>query len=134
MGSCVRASHQRVPNRRHHPHPTDDCARCSSLDSPLLFISMPENGETAPLLAEGVPNLARTGAVESPSERVRRLATVRGVIYTVLTIVFVIALVTVLFVWDKVTGVVGRLPKDPEKAALYIMNSAPVIVSTLHLP
>ncbi len=96
---------------------------------------MPENGETAPLLGEGIPNLARTGNLEreTPADRRRRLATIRAVVYTVLTVVFVVALASVLFLWDKITGVVGHLPKDPEKAALYILNNAPVIVSMLHL-
>ncbi|TFK92082.1 hypothetical protein K466DRAFT_481304 [Polyporus arcularius HHB13444] len=97
---------------------------------------MPENGETAPLLGEGIPNLARTGNLEreTPADRRRRLATIRAVVYTVLTVVFVVALASVLFLWDKITGVVGHLPKDPEKAALYILNNAPVIDGHIDLP
>ncbi len=92
---------------------------------------MSANGETAPLLGEGIPNLARTGNFEreTAAQRVRRVATARGIVSAVLTTVFVVALVSVLFFWEKVSGVVGRLPKDPHKAAHYILHSAPVIVS-----
>ncbi|KAI0748147.1 membrane dipeptidase-domain-containing protein [Daedaleopsis nitida] len=97
---------------------------------------MAVNGETAPLLGDGIPNLARNGNFEreTPAQRDRRVATVRGIIYAVLTTVFVAALVVVLFFWDKLTGYVGRLPADPEKAALYILNNAPVIDGHIDLP
>ena len=89
-----------------------------------------QNGETAPLLGE-IPNLARNinANVDEAVNRRRRAVTVRAVTYSVLSLVFVLALVGVFAFWDKVTGVVGRLPKDPHDAALLIMERAPVIVS-----
>ena len=87
-----------------------------------------QNGETAPLLGD-VPNLARNVHVDEAANRSRRAATVRAVTYSVLSLIFVLALVGVFAFWDKVTGVVGRLPKDPHEAALLIMERAPVIVS-----
>ncbi len=87
-----------------------------------------QNGETAPLLGH-VPNLARNGQVDEAANRSRRAAIVRAATYSVLTLVFVLALAGVFAFWDKLTGVVGRLPKDPHEAALLIMERAPVIVS-----
>ncbi|KAI0709261.1 membrane dipeptidase-domain-containing protein [Earliella scabrosa] len=97
---------------------------------------MPQNGETAPLLGENIPNLARTGNLnrETAVQRIRRAANVRAVVYAVLTTIFVVALVLVLFFWEKLTGVVGHLPKDPHKAARYILNNAPVIDGHIDLP
>ncbi|KAM5531048.1 hypothetical protein V8D89_015268 [Ganoderma adspersum] len=92
-----------------------------------------QNGETAPLLGE-IPNLARNGNVDEAANRSRRAATVRAVTYSVLSLVFVLALVGVFAFWDKVTGVVGRLPKDPHEAALLIMERAPVIDGHIDLP
>ena len=95
----------------------------------FLPTAMPENGETAPLLGD-LPNLARNVVVEDQAAaRARRAATVRAVTYSVLTTVFVVALAGMFLFWDKLSGWVGRLPKDPHKAALLIMDSAPVIVS-----
>ena len=94
---------------------------------------MPENGETAPLLGENVPNLARDPNFDrnTATERIRRATTVRAATYGVLTTIFVIALVCMLFLWDRLSGVVGRLPKDPHKAALIVLQSSPVIVSNI---
>lgn len=92
---------------------------------------MPENGETAPLLADNVPNLARDNEVETALARVRRAANVRAIVYSALTAIFVVALVTLLFFWDKApVGVGPGLPSDPYEAALVIMDKAPVIVSS----
>ena len=91
---------------------------------------MPENGETAPLLGQGVPNLARDGDEhETAAERIRRATNVRAITHAVLSVLFIVALVCMFFFWDKLSGAVGRLPKDPHEAALYIMKNAPVIVS-----
>ncbi|KAI0336561.1 hypothetical protein GY45DRAFT_1315961 [Cubamyces sp. BRFM 1775] len=97
---------------------------------------MPENGETAPLLGENVPNLARDPHFnrEAATDRARRAATVRAATYGVLTTIFVIALVCMLFLWDRLSGVVGRLPKDPHKAALIVLQSSPVIDGHIDLP
>ncbi|KAI8998616.1 membrane dipeptidase-domain-containing protein [Trametes punicea] len=97
---------------------------------------MPENGETEPLLGENVPNLARDVDYnrEAATERVRRTATVRAITYGVLTVIFVVALVSMLFLWEKLSGVVGRLPKDPHKAALIVLQSSPVIDGHIDLP
>ncbi|KAI0362127.1 hypothetical protein OH77DRAFT_1416345 [Trametes cingulata] len=98
---------------------------------------MPENGETAPLLGEGIPNLARDANFnhrDTVADRERRAARVRAVTYGVLTAVFVVALVVMLSLWDKLTGVVGRLPKDPHKAALVVLRSSPVIDGHIDLP
>ena len=92
---------------------------------------MPENGETAPLLGDNVPNLARGPNHETVADRVRRAATVRAATYGVLTTIFVIALVCMLFLWERLSGVVGGLPKDPHKAALIVLRSSPVIVSNI---
>lgn len=94
---------------------------------------MAANGETAPLLGENVPNLARDPNFngETAPDRARRAATVRAITYGVLTTVFVVALVVMLFLWNKLTGVVGRLPKDPHRAALIVLQNSPVIVSTM---
>lgn len=90
--------------------------------------TMPENGETAPLLGENIPNLARNA--NAPPDNTRRAATVRAITYGVLTTAFVVALVLFLFLWDTFTGI-GPLPKDPHKAALIVLKNAPVIVSTI---
>ncbi|KAI0374916.1 hypothetical protein BV20DRAFT_961140 [Pilatotrama ljubarskyi] len=97
---------------------------------------MPENGETEPLLGEGIPNLARDVNFnrDTVADRERRAATVRAITYGVLTAVFVVALVVMLSLWDKLTGVVGRLPKDPHKAALVVLQSSPVIDGHIDLP
>ncbi|KAI0670359.1 membrane dipeptidase-domain-containing protein [Trametes maxima] len=96
---------------------------------------MPENGETAPLLGEAIPNLARDPENRDPAvERARRAATVRAITYGVLTTVFIVALVSLLFLWDKFTGEVGRLPKDPHKAALVVLQNSPVIDGHIDLP
>lgn len=89
---------------------------------------MPENGETAPLLGENIPNLARNA--NAPPDNTRRVATVRAITYGVLTTAFVVALVLFLFLWDTFTGI-GSLPKDPHKAALIVLKNSPVIVSTI---
>ncbi|TBU50803.1 membrane dipeptidase-domain-containing protein [Dichomitus squalens] len=94
---------------------------------------MPQNGETAPLLG-GIPNLARNAVAQDEAARARRAATVRAVTYSILTTVFVVALAGLLLFWDKLSGVVGRLPKDPHKAALLILDSAPVIDGHIDLP
>lgn len=88
-----------------------------------------QNGETAPLLGD-VPNLARNVQADEVANRTRRAASVRAVTYAVLTLVFVLALVGAFAFWDKLTGVVGHLPQDPQEAALLIMEGAPVIVSS----
>lgn len=97
--------------------------------SPLA--TMPENGETAPLLGENVPNLARNTNLngDATADRVRRAATVRAVTYGVLTTLFVVALVLMLSLWDKLSGTIGRLPKDPHQAALVVLQKSPIIVS-----
>ncbi|KAI0780904.1 membrane dipeptidase-domain-containing protein [Trametes elegans] len=97
---------------------------------------MAQNGETAPLLGEGVPNLARDPNFtrETERDRVQRATTVRAIAYGVLTTVFIVALVLLLFLWDKISGVVGRLPKDPHKAALVVLQSSPVIDGHIDLP
>ncbi|KAI0664784.1 membrane dipeptidase-domain-containing protein [Cubamyces menziesii] len=95
---------------------------------------MPENGETAPLLGDNVPNLARGPNHETVADRVRRAATVRAATYGVLTTIFVIALVCMLFLWERLSGVVGGLPKDPHKAALIVLQSSPVIDGHIDLP
>lgn len=58
-----------------------------------------------------------------------RAATIRAIVYGSLTLLFGVALVGMLFFWEELGGVIGGLPKDPLKAALVIMDSAPVIVS-----
>ncbi|CDO69503.1 hypothetical protein BN946_scf184785.g8 [Trametes cinnabarina] len=97
---------------------------------------MPQNGETEPLLGENVPNLARDTDFQGTAEtdRVRRTATIRAITYGVLTTVFVVALLCMLFLWDRISGVVGRLPKDPHKAALIVLRSSPVIDGHIDLP
>ncbi|EIW51737.1 uncharacterized protein TRAVEDRAFT_75537 [Trametes versicolor FP-101664 SS1] len=92
---------------------------------------MPENGETAPLLGENIPNLARNA--NAPPDNTRRAATVRAITYGVLTTAFVVALVLFLFLWDTFTGI-GTLPKDPHKAALIVLKNAPVIDGHIDLP
>ena len=96
---------------------------------------MAENGETAPLLAENVPNLARTNGRDADADaayaRARRAANVRAITYAVLSAVFVIALVSMLFFWDRAAGRVHPLPSDPHDAALAIMEGAPAIVSSI---
>ena len=92
--------------------------------------------ETAPLLADAdnVPNLARANGhsdADATVERARRRANVRAIVYSALTAIFVIALVTIIFAWDKVSNRVGDLPSDPDEAALVIMDASPVIVSFL---
>ncbi|KAH9946097.1 membrane dipeptidase-domain-containing protein [Epithele typhae] len=94
--------------------------------------------ETAPLLDDrNIPNLARTGnghdEIAAAINRVQAAANRRAWIYAVLTAVFVVALVSMLFFWDKV-GSVGRLPSDPHEAALVIMKGAPVIDGHIDLP
>ncbi len=89
---------------------------------------MPENGETAPLLGENIPNLARNP--NAPPDNARRAATVRAITYGVLTTAFLVALVLFLFLWDTFTGI-GHLPEDPHQAALIVLKNSPVIVSTM---
>ncbi|KAH9854253.1 membrane dipeptidase-domain-containing protein [Lenzites betulinus] len=97
---------------------------------------MPENGETAPLLGENVPNLARNTNLngDATADRVRRAATVRAVTYGVLTTLFVVALVLMLSLWDKLSGTIGRLPKDPHQAALVVLQKSPIIDGHIDLP
>ncbi|OSC97128.1 hypothetical protein PYCCODRAFT_1440490 [Trametes coccinea BRFM310] len=97
---------------------------------------MPENGETAPLLGENVPNLARDTDFhgQAAANRVRRTATIRAITYGVLTTVFVVALLCMLLLWDKMSGAIGGLPKDPHKAALIVLQNSPVIDGHIDLP
>ena len=120
-----------TPSRSSVGRDSHDPVSSTTLSIALVLAVMPQNGETAPLLGENIPNLARTGNLnrETAVQRIRRAANVRAVVYAVLTTIFVVALVLVLFFWEKLTGVVGHLPKDPHKAARYILNNAPVIVS-----
>ena len=94
---------------------------------------MTENGETAPLLSENVPNLARgddRGGIDAAMARIRRATNVRAIVYCILSAVFVVALVSMLFFWEDVSGTIGGLPRDPHEAALAVMKGAPVIVSS----
>ncbi|KAK7057455.1 dipeptidase [Favolaschia claudopus] len=62
----------------------------------------------------------------------------RAVIWTALTIIFAASLVILLIfphiLPDALAPLVGRLPKDPMKAALQILDNAPVIDGHIDLP
>ena len=94
---------------------------------------MADNGERDPLLSgpPGETNLARD--VDVGDHAAKRAAQHRGnvirvVVYGTLTIVFVAALLCMFFLWDKIAGYAGALPKDPARAAQRLLQSAPVIV------
>lgn len=84
--------------------------------------SSTNNGEQAPLLGEG-PSLDRRDRTK------RHTPAARVTIYSVLTLLFVVALVLGIVFWEKLGGFVGDLPKDPEKAAKRLLDVAPIIVS-----
>lgn len=87
--------------------------------------------EREPLLS-AQPNLARdtdVGEHAAKDAHHRRATTVRAVGYGVLTAAFVVAVVCMLFFWDKIGRAVGALPGNPEDAARRLLQSAPVIVS-----
>ncbi|KAH9832292.1 membrane dipeptidase-domain-containing protein [Rhodofomes roseus] len=99
---------------------------------------MATNGERDPLLGPpGEPNFARdTDLSEHAAKRAveRRAAVIRAVTHGVLTVAFVAALLSMFFLWDKVGRFAGALPKDPEKAAHRLLESAPVIDGHIDLP
>ena len=92
-------------------------------------------GEQEPLLGDpDVQNLARNPEFYNDLRAKReaaakRAAAIRATLYGSLTVLFAVALVGMLFFWEKLGGVIGGLPKDPDLAALIIMNSSPAIVS-----
>ena len=95
---------------------------------------MADNGERDPLLSgpPGETNLARD--VDVGDHAAKRAAQHRGnvihaaMVHGILAIVFVVALLCMFFLWDKIAGYAGALPKDPAKAAQRLLQSAPVIV------
>ena len=98
---------------------------------------MATNGERDPLLGPpGEPNLARD--VDVGDHAAKRAAqhrgnVIRAVVHGLLTAAFVAALLCMFFLWDKIAGYAGALPKDPTKAAQRLLESAPVIVRTCRL-
>ncbi|KZT65952.1 hypothetical protein DAEQUDRAFT_730871 [Daedalea quercina L-15889] len=99
---------------------------------------MATNGERDPLLGPpGEPNLARdTNLGEHAAKRAaqRRADIIRAVVHGILTVAFVAALLSGLFLWDKIGSYAGALPKDPAKAAQRLLESAPVIDGHIDLP
>ncbi|KAH9941039.1 membrane dipeptidase-domain-containing protein [Amylocystis lapponica] len=99
---------------------------------------MSANDEQAPLL--GSPegrNLARDSDYPSAAAQhaaKRRAISIRAVTYVALTVLFVVALISMLFFWEKVGDYVGDLPKDPDRAALRVLEAAPVIDGHIDLP
>jgi hypothetical protein len=93
---------------------------------------MASNGhERAPLLPGSRP-LARSDEEDEAHTRTLRAAKVRVIVSSVLTAVFIAALVLMFVAADKFNlgpGERGTLPKDPLKAARAILKDAPVIVS-----
>ena len=98
---------------------------------------MATNGERDPLLGPpGEPNLARD--IDVGDHAAKRAAqhrgnVIRAVVHGLLTAAFVAALLCMFFLWDKIAGYAGALPKDPAKAAQRLLESAPVIVRTRRL-
>jgi membrane dipeptidase len=82
---------------------------------------------------ETTPLLPQTVATESDNPPGK----MRAAVWAALTTLFTVALVVLLFfpqiVPDALAPVIGRLPKDPMRAALRILDNAPVIVSAVQL-
>ena len=93
---------------------------------------MATNGERDPLLGPpGEPNLARdvdVGEHAAKHTAQHRGHVIRAVVHGILTTAFVAALLCMFFLWDKIGGYAGALPKDPAKAAQRLLESATVIV------
>ena len=85
-------------------------------------MSTPTNGERAPLLGDSERGQSGTGTSKA-----------RGVIWGVLTLLFLVATVLLVFFGkvfcDPFAPWLGTLPSDPNLAALAILDKAPVIVS-----
>ncbi|KAJ7502852.1 membrane dipeptidase-domain-containing protein [Mycena galericulata] len=80
-------------------------------------------GESSPLLPQPVG-----------SEEAAPVGRTRAVVWTILTAVFTVSLVILLVVAPVLERKLGRLPKDPMRAALYVLDNAPVIDGHIDLP
>ncbi|KAF7298126.1 Dipeptidase [Mycena chlorophos] len=75
---------------------------------------------------------------EAPEEEEIHYTRTRGIVWSVLTALFAVSVV--ILVWfpqvvpDALAPLVGRLPKDPLKAAVQILDRAPVIDGHIDLP
>lgn len=88
------------------------------------------NTEYDPLLPNPRRMNGREAAVEEQPYPEQKAITVRGTTWGVLTLLFVSALVFLLFFQDSFRDWVwsDRMPKDPRLAALKILDEAPIIV------
>ncbi|KAF9467327.1 membrane dipeptidase-domain-containing protein [Collybia nuda] len=109
------------------PSTTTNGTRAGNESSPLL----PANGAHAQDRTSG---WERSGFAPTKVENMK----LRGIIWGVLTFLFVIALVAVLLfqrlLLNSFYPWLGLLPKDPTLAALAILNQAPVIDGHIDLP
>ncbi|KAJ7188553.1 membrane dipeptidase-domain-containing protein [Mycena filopes] len=125
------------PSPERRPPPSRDQPSREQVNQAILglgrsYVSTPD--ESTRLLGGYQPtdaDLVAHEAYENPSK-------VRGAVWSVLTILVAVALVILLgapqILPDALAPLVGRLPKDPLRAALYILDSAPVIDGHIDLP
>lgn len=115
-------------NTNSDPTPQITQAVILGLAQSLLYTT---TNETTPLLENG------NGAHVEETRPSRHNLLVRAIIWTLLTLLFIVGLVVVLIFQDKLPDSLypwlGRLPKDPMAAALIIMDKAPVIVRSQYM-
>lgn len=117
-------SHQ----QQHSPRPAVvSNAVILRLAQSLLLTSQMSSDETRPLISDDHNEPGEFDRKqEGPNVRTR------GIVWGILTFIFLLGLVFVLFFSDRFADTlypwVGQLPKDPQLAALRILDNAPVIV------
>ncbi|KAL4074348.1 membrane dipeptidase-domain-containing protein [Scleroderma yunnanense] len=92
--------------------------------------------ETEPLISSQQRNYAHDDAEHEAAQQQSRAIRIRAIIWSLLTLVFIVSVIVILFGPDHYGHVdwPGALPRDPDQAARKLLDMAPVIDGHIDLP